>query len=53
MENPRYAVVVMVVEAALPADWTCAPLAHEVYLAIQQKEQRSASRPPPLAEIQK
>jgi penicillin-binding protein 2 len=52
VENPRYAVVVMVVSGA-SGGLTCAPLAHEVYLAIQQKEQRSASRPPPLAEIQK
>jgi penicillin-binding protein 2 len=52
VENPRYAVVIMVVSGA-SGGLTCAPLAHEVYLAIQQKEQRTASRPPPLAEIQK
>ncbi len=52
VENPRYAVIVMVVSGA-SGGLTCAPLAHEVYLAIQQKEQRIASRPPPLAEIPK
>jgi penicillin-binding protein 2 len=52
VENPRYAVVVMVVSGA-SGGLTCAPLAHQVYLAIQQKEQNSALRTGPLAEIQK
>ena len=52
VENPRYAVVIMVVSGA-SGGLTCAPLAHEVYLAIQQKEQRSSAKYPPLAEIQK
>jgi penicillin-binding protein 2 len=51
VENPRYAVVIMVVSGA-SGGLTCAPLGHDVYLAIQKKEQRSSMRPGALAEIQ-
>jgi penicillin-binding protein 2 len=36
-ENPRYAVVVMV-ESGGSGGGTCAPLAHDIYLAIQKRE---------------
>lgn len=39
VENPRYAVVVMVV-SGISGGSTCAPLAHKVYEAIYQKEQK-------------
>jgi cell division protein FtsI/penicillin-binding protein 2 len=52
VEDPRYAVVIMVVSGA-SGGATCAPLGHEVYLAIQKKEQRSSMKPGALAEIQK
>jgi penicillin-binding protein 2 len=52
VENPRYAVVIMVVSGA-SGGLTCAPLGHDVYLAIQQKEQNAALRRGALAEIQK
>jgi penicillin-binding protein 2 len=52
VESPRYAVVIMVVGGA-SGGLTCAPLGHEVYLAIQQKEQRSALKAGALAEIRR
>ncbi len=50
VENPRYAVVIMVVGGA-SGGAACAPLASQVYLAIQQKEQRSLPKPGALAEF--
>jgi penicillin-binding protein 2 len=44
-ENPRYAVVVMI-ESGGSGGGTCAPIAREIYLAIQQREQQ-LSRPKP------
>ena len=38
-ENPRYAVVVMV-ESGGSGGGTCAPIAKEIYLALQKREQR-------------
>jgi penicillin-binding protein 2 len=52
VESPHYAVIVMVVHGA-SGGLTCAPLAHKVYLAIQQKEQRALLKPGALAEIQR
>jgi penicillin-binding protein 2 len=52
VENPRYAVVVMIVSGA-SGGTTCAPLAHEVYLAIQHKEQKSLLKAGALAEFQR
>jgi penicillin-binding protein 2 len=40
-ENPRYAVVVMV-EHGSSGGGTCAPLAREIYLAIQKRGQQPA-----------
>ena len=41
-ENPRYAVVVMV-ESGSSGGGTCAPLARDVYLALQKREQPAAN----------
>jgi penicillin-binding protein 2 len=51
VESPRYAVVVMVVGGA-SGGLTCAPLAHTVYMAIEQKEQKALLKSGTLAEIQ-
>ncbi|EEF61178.1 peptidoglycan D,D-transpeptidase FtsI family protein [Pedosphaera parvula] len=56
VESPRY-VVVATVEGGASGGLTCAPIAHKVYLALQQREQqphdkRSATRPGTLAQIQ-
>jgi penicillin-binding protein 2 len=55
VENPRYAVVAMV-ESGSSGGGTCAPIAHKVYLAIQQREQerqqKASPKPGTLAEIQ-
>ena len=40
-ESPRYAVVVMV-ESGISGGDTCAPLAREIYLALQKREQQPA-----------
>ena len=39
VENPRYAVVAMVVSGA-SGGLTCAPLAHKVYVAIDEKDKK-------------
>jgi penicillin-binding protein 2 len=44
-ENPRYAVVVMV-ESGVSGGDTCAPLAREVFLALQKSEWPANRRPP-------
>ena len=49
VENPRYAVIAMVVGGA-SGGLTCAPLAHKVYVAIQEKEKKTAAKPGILAE---
>jgi penicillin-binding protein 2 len=53
-ENPRY-VVVATVEGGISGGVTCAPIAHKVYLEIQQREEERTRKPPPkfqtLAEI--
>lgn len=51
VEDPRYVVVAMVVSGSSGGS-TCAPLAHKVYEAIQQKERKPASKPGTLAEMQ-
>jgi penicillin-binding protein 2 len=38
-ENPRYAVIAMVDGGGASGGLTCAPIAHKVYLALQQREQ--------------
>jgi penicillin-binding protein 2 len=48
-ENPKYAVVVMVVSGA-SGGLTCAPLAHKVYEAIQEAEVNAARKKGILAE---
>lgn len=50
VESPRYAVVIMVVGGS-SGGGACAPLASQVYLAIQQKEQKSLSKSAALAEF--
>jgi penicillin-binding protein 2 len=52
VESPRYAVIIMVVGGS-SGGGACAPLASQVYLAIQQKEQRSLLKASALAEFQK
>lgn len=42
-DNPRYAVVIMV-EGGASGGLTCAPIAHEIYLAIQQADSGSNVR---------
>ena len=51
VEAPRYVVVAMVVSGA-SGGATCAPIAHKVYEAIQQKERKPVSKPGTLAEMQ-
>ena len=43
-ENPRYAVVAMV-EGGSSGGHTCAPIVHDIYVAIQDRDQRSTARP--------
>ncbi len=44
-QNPRYSVVVMVeLDSGGSGSETCAPIAHQIYLALQKREQ---IRPPP------
>jgi penicillin-binding protein 2 len=43
-ENPRYAVVVMV-ESGSSGGGTCAPIAHDIYQAILDKENSRAAKP--------
>ena len=43
--SPRYVVVVMV-EDGVSGGATCAPLAQQVYLALQKREQRAPGKPP-------
>jgi penicillin-binding protein 2 len=54
-EHPRY-VVVITVEGGASGGKTCAPVAHKIYLAIQQREQERSRAPAPklgtLAEAQ-
>jgi penicillin-binding protein 2 len=54
-EHPRY-VVVVTVEGGASGGSTCAPVAHKIYLAIQQREQERSRTPAPrfgnLAETQ-
>ncbi|MDB6110782.1 MAG: Penicillin-binding protein 2 [Pedosphaera sp.] len=53
VENPRY-VVVATVEGGASGGLTCAPIAHKVYLAIQQREQqrdKKAPKPETLAQM--
>jgi penicillin-binding protein 2 len=47
-EDPRYVVVVMVEEGASGGE-TCAPLAREIYLALQKREQSPRRNPETLA----
>ncbi len=47
-EDPRYAVVVMV-ESGGSGGATCAPIAREIYLAIQKREQQGSGRAETLA----
>jgi penicillin-binding protein 2 len=47
-ENPRYAVVVMV-ESGSSGGGTCAPIAHDIYQAILEKERNGAAKPVALA----
>lgn len=44
-QDPRYAVVVMVEDGA-SGTLTCAPIAHEIYLALQKREQQPPKRQP-------
>ena len=44
-ENPRYAVVVMV-EGGASGGRTCAPVAHDIYKAIQKREQEPQKNAP-------
>lgn len=48
-ENPRYVVVVMV-ESGSSGGGTCAPIAREIYLALQKREQSARANPAPLAQ---
>ena len=48
-ENPRYAVVVMV-ESGGSGGGTCAPIAKEIYLAIQKREAAASFKPTTLAQ---
>ena len=48
-ENPRYAVVVMC-ENGGSGGQTCAPIAHDIYQAIQQQEKKNATKPDTLAQ---
>jgi penicillin-binding protein 2 len=50
-ENPRYVVVVMIeTEQGGSGGDTCAPVAHQIYLALQKREQQwKANRPETLA----
>jgi penicillin-binding protein 2 len=43
-DSPRYAVVAMV-EGGLSGHLTCAPIAHKILLALQQREAKSAPKP--------
>jgi penicillin-binding protein 2 len=43
-ENPRY-VVVATVEGGASGGLTCVPIAHDIYLALQQREQHLKSAP--------
>jgi len=47
-EDPRYVVVVMVEEGASGGE-TCAPVAREIYLALQKREQSPRRKPETLA----
>jgi len=47
-ENPRYAVVVMV-EDGVSGGTTCGPIARQVYLALQKREQMKPAKPESLA----
>jgi penicillin-binding protein 2 len=47
-ENPRYVVVVMVEEGASGGD-TCAPLAQQIYLALQKRDLSPQRKPEALA----
>ena len=47
-EDPRYAVVVMV-ESGGSGGGTCAPIAREIYLAIQKREQQGGAKTETLA----
>jgi penicillin-binding protein 2 len=48
-ENPRYAVVVMV-ESGGSGGGTCAPIAKEIYLALQKREQSARTKTATLAQ---
>jgi penicillin-binding protein 2 len=49
VENPRY-VVVATVEGGASGGLTCVPIAHKVYLAIQQREQQREKKAAPKLE---
>jgi penicillin-binding protein 2 len=49
-EPPRYAVVAMLAGGS-SGGGACAPIAHEVYLALQQMEKKAAAKPTTLAQV--
>jgi penicillin-binding protein 2 len=48
-EPPHYAVVAMLAGGASGGS-SCAPIAHDVYVALQQMERKAAAKPPALAQ---
>jgi penicillin-binding protein 2 len=48
-ESPHYAVIVMVA-GGVSGGKTCAPIAHDVYVALQQMERKASAKPAALAQ---